>query len=83
MENKKESLENKCERYYVRFGTMLKNNPEIIKDLSVESFIIEGALQSFADAERYDICKLITDFKNSNPEKIIEISKEDYFKRLK
>ncbi len=72
-------IEKNCESYFIVFASILKEDPSMLGS-KVESFVVDGALTYYEKLEEYKICTAILNFKKSYPERIVNVSKEDFFK---
>ncbi len=61
----------------VTFANRLRQNPDEV--IVIESFIIEEGLKYFTETEQYELCQLLADFTKNHPEKVILMTKEQFF----
>jgi hypothetical protein len=61
----------------VTFATRLKENPDEV--IVIESFIIEEGLKYFTETEQYELCQLLLNFTKDHPEKVILMTKKQFF----
>jgi hypothetical protein len=66
-----------CKGMCLTFSNKLKQSPSSIA--SIESFIVEEAMEYFLSIEEYEMCGILKEFQDNYPHKIIKVSRREFF----
>jgi hypothetical protein len=66
-----------CEGMIISFVNKLKESPTSVA--SIESFIIEEAIEYYLEREEYELLQLLKEFQDNFSHKIIKVTRHEFF----